>query len=573
MPGNWNGVTQSLSIGNLNHSDATHFFEIEFNRLIASEARNTSNIIVSNTELANELRTQIDTVSSDITSSIHNSNKILDSRLVELIWLIEQQGNEIITALNKIYQVLSQPNATEAKEFRNRGNKAYLNGWFQEAEQEFLKSIEKNPYDFSVYHSLGNVYLFNPDSEDSRQQIQNYYRAAECYKKAIKYAKPYSEDFAAFSAIHLAQSYYFLKDYESAYAVTLDLTRQSPDFLEARYLHAQYCVLSNRNDEAVENIIVLIMSNISYALFVTNDPVFSPIRPEIEKICQTLIRKYKLESDDLIAKIDSYIRQSKRDRVSETELVYLKNRYDHIIERYYNDNSLLGYYFTPRHLKRLYIDLLEALKQIWVNKEKDVAKLKTKKIPNILDGIVCTLLLSLSFILYVYGFVGGGFPPLSKHSVLGFVLMVLLFWVLGFLTIIFLNKKLIRPMLSRFVKRLPKCGLEMGSLLQKDELISPTNRNFNLLPLSWATLPLPLLLVLYHYPGVTIPMILDPPVLSLIIYQVFLLFGILLIGMPLRAILLSYLIRSGFRRNLADELIINKRLKNFEREISAMRTA
>jgi len=67
----------------------------------------------------------------------------------------------MISALNKIGQMLSKPNATEAKEFRDRGNEAYRNGWYKEAEQEYLKSIEKNPYDFSVYHSLGNIYIFS----------------------------------------------------------------------------------------------------------------------------------------------------------------------------------------------------------------------------------------------------------------------------------------------------------------------------------------------------------------------------------------------------------------------------
>lgn len=565
MPGNWERIERPPLYSNY-ASQNEYFFEKEFSRLIDSEARNTNNIIAGNKELAIELRSQIEVFSGNISRSIHDSNKILDARLVDLIWLIEQQGNEMISALNKIGQMLSKPNATEAKEFRDRGNEAYRNGWYKEAEQEYLKSIEKNPYDFSVYHSLGNIYLFNTDKLDNQQKKENHQQAAECYRKAIKYAEPYSKDFAVFSSIHLAQSYNLLHDFASAYKVTLNLTRQFPDFLEARYLHAQYCVLLGKNDEALQNIIMLTTKNIGYILFLDKDPLFSPIQPQIQKICQTLIDKYKAQSNDFIIKIDKCINEFKRDKISGKELFELCTRYNNIKERYYNDNSLLGYYFAALHLMNLYNNLLKALTQIWVDKKKEADRLKREKIPNYLDGIFCILSIYVTYNLYAFIFAedGLGYLMHSIDSYLAITFFALIFLLFGFYTI-----KLVKPAIESVIRGscwlFTKLNLIKGPFPYKDELISPTNRLFGLLTLTWATLPFPLLITMWGHPSIDFPVIIEPPVLSIFVYQIIMLPGILLVGMVIRAIILHPIVCSRFVRELSAEQIIDMRLKNFQR--------
>lgn len=148
-------------------------------------------LLISNEAIREILEQEISPTLSDIRSGVWELCSINRQLLEELTYHLAVQQE----TLEEIRDVLARPLDTQAKELRLRGEDAYWNGWYDEAEIDMIESLRKNYQDFYVHHLLGNIYCYHKN---------NFAKASDCYVKAAKYSTPRSKEFAGVSLFHAA---------------------------------------------------------------------------------------------------------------------------------------------------------------------------------------------------------------------------------------------------------------------------------------------------------------------------------------------------------------------------------
>lgn len=189
----------------------------------------------------------------------------------EIVWQIEQNRE----VLKGILEVLMTPLDTQAKERRKRAENAYSNGWFDDAEEEFLESEKLNRYDFTIHISLGLIYLFHKTDKE---------KALEYFENAIKYAKPESNYYTSYALLYkalLKRDFGLIEEAENHSSEAIAL---SPNFIEAIYQNAQYNALLNKYNIAIPSLRKCINSNIKYCLKIDKEKDFDGIRTYINEL-------------------------------------------------------------------------------------------------------------------------------------------------------------------------------------------------------------------------------------------------------------------------------------------------
>ncbi|PIU56450.1 MAG: hypothetical protein COS87_02180, partial [Chloroflexi bacterium CG07_land_8_20_14_0_80_45_17] len=168
-----------------NVEEQTHTINMQTKAMIASQMASVNAIIASQERIAEG----IDAVSCGIgrvEQGIYELKATFEWGISEVVWQIEQNRQ----VLKNILEVLMAPLDTQAKERRKRAEEAYANGWFEDAEEEFLESEKLNKFDFSIHISLGMIYLFH---KVDKQKALSY------FDKAIKYSQPKSAFHASYA--------------------------------------------------------------------------------------------------------------------------------------------------------------------------------------------------------------------------------------------------------------------------------------------------------------------------------------------------------------------------------------
>jgi len=212
---------------------------------------NTAKLLIGIDDAANEIANSIDEMAERIVNGFEDLKATFDWKLSEMIWILEQQRQD----LKKIVEILQKPLTIQAIELRNRAEYAYRNGFVSDAIKDFEDSIKLNPYDFTNYHNLGNIYLFRERDPE---------RALGYYNMAAKYARPQSNKYMSFALLHSGFANYILGRYQDAYNATKEAIEKYPDFVEAYYRHAQYCSKLGKYDEALNNLRIAIDNDRRY---------------------------------------------------------------------------------------------------------------------------------------------------------------------------------------------------------------------------------------------------------------------------------------------------------------------
>lgn len=191
--------------------------------------------------------------------------------IAEVVWQLEQNR----TILTNILEVLMAPLDTHAKERRKRAEKAYENGWIEDAEEEFLESEKLNKYDFAIHISLGIIYLFHKVDKN---------KALEYFDKAIKYARPESPYHTSYVLLHKALIKRDMNQLSDALEHTVEAIQLSPTFLEPYYQAAVYATALGKTRQAIDFLRKLVESDYQNCLRIDNDKDFAAIRTEVEKL-------------------------------------------------------------------------------------------------------------------------------------------------------------------------------------------------------------------------------------------------------------------------------------------------
>ena len=205
----------------------------------------------------------------------------------EVVWQIEQNRE----VLKNILEVLKAPLDTQAEEYKKRGEYAYSNGLFDDAIEEFLESEKRNKFDFSIYISIGMIYIF--------QKI-NREKALEFFEKAVKYAKPKSTYHASFALLHAALIYRDLDQLSKAERLTADAISLSPDFAEALYQNSQYNAQLRNAPKSIVALEKAVLLDKHYCLKADSDQMFDPIRNDVNNLFRKMRDRVLNKCEDLM---------------------------------------------------------------------------------------------------------------------------------------------------------------------------------------------------------------------------------------------------------------------------------
>jgi tetratricopeptide (TPR) repeat protein len=255
----------------------------------------SSNIIESHLSAASDIIISQDRISENIESLNYNLSNIEDGienlrssfewGMSNVVWQLELNRKE----LKNIQSVLEAPLDTQAKERRKRAVDAYLNGWIEEAEEEFIESEKLNKFDFTLQISLGMIYLnFKGDT----------HKSLEYFEKAIKYAKPKSPLHASYALLYKGQIKHSLGLTQEAAYCTKEAIDLSPKFSEALYQNAQYNSLLGNTQIFIDSLEKSIRLDRFYCAKALNDKSFESKNDDI----QALIKKLTDEACLIAAK-------------------------------------------------------------------------------------------------------------------------------------------------------------------------------------------------------------------------------------------------------------------------------
>src|SRR5262249_12308007 len=201
--------------------------------------------------------------------------------LGDIVWRLEMQQEALTNILEEIRLAEFE---REARAYRTRAERAYLNGWYEEALGDFLEAEKRNYPDYAVHRSIAQIYLYH---------IVNLPQALEYFGKAAKYARPM--DLAG-----AAEAHYFAgivcvleRRLEPALDHLRQATELNPELAEAHYQHSCVASLLSESELAVASLARAIKGDARYYERAKNDASFDSIRPQIQRLLDQLMEPVK----------------------------------------------------------------------------------------------------------------------------------------------------------------------------------------------------------------------------------------------------------------------------------------
>lgn len=215
--------------------------------------------------------------------SIYNLKAAFEWGFSKLVWQVEQTNKELM----ELKDILSEPLGTQAREYRNRGEYAYAQGWMQDALGEFLEAEKCNRYDFTVHMYLGLIYLYENKDET---------KALESFEKAARYARPKSSYYASLALLYQSLIHLTRQDYEKARNTAALASNYTPGFTEAKYLEAKCYSYLDKTDMSLNILEEAIKIDTNYCEKCYNDPDFNPLKKEIDEL---FLKLYNEQQDKI----------------------------------------------------------------------------------------------------------------------------------------------------------------------------------------------------------------------------------------------------------------------------------
>lgn len=198
--------------------------------------------------------------------------------LGDIVWKLEMQHSGLLDVLQEIRLAEFE---REARAYRTRAERAYLNGWYEEALRDFLKAEKRNYPDYVVLRSIANLYLYHSI---------NLPKAFEYFGKAAKYARP-SDTQQAAEAHYFASLVCLIEQQPAeARAQLREALQLQPEFSEAHYQCAGVAAMLGEMEEAVASLESAIKGDARYYERVKSDPMFDALRPWVEALLERLVQ-------------------------------------------------------------------------------------------------------------------------------------------------------------------------------------------------------------------------------------------------------------------------------------------
>jgi WD40 repeat protein/tetratricopeptide (TPR) repeat protein len=146
--------------------------------------------------------------------------------LGDVIWKLELHQE---TLSNILHEIRLAEFEREARAYRSRAEKAYLNGWYEEALTDFLEAEKRNYPDFAVLRSIASICLYH---------LVDLSKALDYFGKAAKYARPSDTRQSAEAHYFAAISHAAQRQFNEAIEELNEAVALNPRLYEAHYQRA-----------------------------------------------------------------------------------------------------------------------------------------------------------------------------------------------------------------------------------------------------------------------------------------------------------------------------------------------
>jgi tetratricopeptide (TPR) repeat protein/putative NADH-flavin reductase len=197
--------------------------------------------------------------------------------LGDLVWKCEMHRQSLTELLQEIRLAEFE---REARAYRLRAERAYLNGWYEEALADFLEAARRNYPDYAVHRSIGHIYFYH---------LPDLPKALEAFRKAAKYAEPGDPKQAAEAHYFAASTCALQQQPEAALAHFAQAAQLDPELAEAHYQRACLAATLDRREEAIASLTRAIEGDARYFERAKNEAAFRPIRSEIHDLLDRLM--------------------------------------------------------------------------------------------------------------------------------------------------------------------------------------------------------------------------------------------------------------------------------------------
>lgn len=228
--------------------------------------------------------------------------------LGDVVWKLEMHNSSLLDVLQEIRLAEFE---REARAYRTRAERAYLNGWYEEALRDFLKAEKRNYPDYVVLRSIANIYLYH--SIDLPKALAYFHKAA-------KYARPYD-------ARQAAEAHYFAgvinvieQQPEEALMHLQEAIKLYPQFYEAHYQRAGVAALLGMSGESIDSLEMAINGDARYYERAKVDPLFDPLKTQVEALLERLVQPVKETVEQMrrdAAQLQGYvIAESEKEKIN-----------------------------------------------------------------------------------------------------------------------------------------------------------------------------------------------------------------------------------------------------------------
>src|SRR5262245_3078 len=194
----------------------------------------------------------------------------------DIVWRLEM-GQESLTSV--LEEIRLAEFEREARAYRTRAERAYLNGWYEEALGDFLEAEKRNYPDYTVHRSIAQIYLYH---------VIDLPKALEYFLKAAKYAMPSDQKQAA-EAHHFAGIVYVVERQSEAAIDPLRQGTELPPALDAApYEQSGVTSLPSRGEQDVTRLARAITGDERYHERAKRDAAFDSIRARDQAVLDQL---------------------------------------------------------------------------------------------------------------------------------------------------------------------------------------------------------------------------------------------------------------------------------------------
>jgi tetratricopeptide (TPR) repeat protein len=198
--------------------------------------------------------------------------------LGDAIWKLELQHATTSEILEELRLAEFE---REARAYRTRAERAYLNGWYEEALNDFLAAEARNYPDYAVLRSIANIYLYH---------VIDLPQALEYFRKAAKYARPVDARQAAEAHFFAALVCNLQQQPAEALTHLQAALELQPQFAEAQYQYAAVAATLQQTDEAIHYLEQAISGDARYYERAKTDAMLDAIRAEVKTLLDRLVQ-------------------------------------------------------------------------------------------------------------------------------------------------------------------------------------------------------------------------------------------------------------------------------------------